>query len=191
MDVKGALTKKYAGVPGFILAGVAGLGIFLFVKMRGASSSTTAASSSGTTPGFTGDTGATGDPGQAGPAGPAGPAPKPAGLWAGLKLNSYGVPPAVWAKWTEHQKELWKLHHTIPAGAAVGGPASVGSRSATLMHYAHPLLTRRVVYSHFVRAVGGPAAHKAEVHRVAGQAGVHPARLEALNPVYTGKIRIA
>lgn len=74
----------------------------------------------------------------------------------------------------------------------VGGAAkSIGSRSARLMHDAHPLIGARVPYQYHVRAIGGPANHAREVHRVALQSGVHPARLMALNPTPTGYIRVA
>ena len=82
-------------------------------------------------------------------------------------------------------------------GAAAGGPTprkhAIGSRSANLMHDAHPLIGAPVKYAHYVR-VGGPRtahAHHANVNRVAQQAGVHPARVAMLNPVPTGLIRIA
>lgn len=73
----------------------------------------------------------------------------------------------------------------------VGGGRSVGSRSARTMTHFHPAITQRVKYAHYVRAIGGPQLHAAEIQRVATQSGVHPARLRALNPVYTGKIRVA
>lgn len=81
------------------------------------------------------------------------------------------------------------------AGVGGGAPRKFhsGSRSAWLHHDAHPLIGAPVKYAHYVR-VGGPnsaAAHHANVHRVAQQAGVHPARVAMLNPVPTGLIRIA
>lgn len=84
------------------------------------------------------------------------------------------------------------------SGGAVGGGApirkhAIGSRSAWLHHDAHPLIGAPVRYAHYVR-VGGPksaAAHRANINRVAQQAGVHPARVAMLNPVPTGLIRIA
>ena len=81
-------------------------------------------------------------------------------------------------------------------GVGVGGPSrkhAIGSRSANLYHDAHPLIGASVRYAHYVR-VGGPrtaAAHHANIHSVAQQAGVHPARVAMLNPVPTGLIRIA
>lgn len=222
--LKEALTKKYAGVPGFILAGVAGLGIFLIVKMHGASSA--AAASGPSSPSSVAQDYTPGTPPSAGRDYPLGrdnqgpfPAPNPlppGGSWGpGRPGSAPGVtppwpssngtaPPArgpVWygpaASFPEHVKEYRKLHPGQPdpvyggLHAGVGGPVSVGSRSASLMHGAHPLLKRRVVYTHFVRAVGGPGAHEGEIHRVAKAAGIHPARLQALNPTYTGRIRIA
>ena len=80
-------------------------------------------------------------------------------------------------------------------GTGVGGPAArkfhSGSRSSHEWHDAHPLVGARVLYPHYVRAVGGPARHVHEVHRVARQAGIHPARVLMLNPQHTGRIRIA
>jgi len=78
----------------------------------------------------------------------------------------------------------------------VGGPGTSrkhasGSRSAALWHDAHPLIGAKVLYPHYVSAVGGPANHGREVARVARQAGVHPARVLMLNPTPTGRIRIA
>lgn len=83
-----------------------------------------------------------------------------------------------------------------PGAVGGGGPIrkhAIGSRSANLMHDAHPLIGAPVRYAHYVR-VGGPrhaAAHHANIQRVAAQAGVHPARVAMLNPVPTGLIRIA
>lgn len=76
--------------------------------------------------------------------------------------------------------------------AGIGGARrSIGSRSANLWHHSHPLIGARVPYQYHVRAVGGAPNHAREVHRVALQAGVHPARLMALNPTPTGYIRVA
>jgi hypothetical protein len=77
---------------------------------------------------------------------------------------------------------------------AIGGPMRkhhVGSRSAHEWHDAHPAIGAKVLYPHYVRAVGGPGRHAAEIHRVARQAGVHPARVLMLNPTHTGRIRVA
>jgi hypothetical protein len=76
-------------------------------------------------------------------------------------------------------------------GAGVGGPASIGSRSATLWSAHHPTLSAPHRYPHFVRSIGGAPNHTREIARVAEQAGVHPARLLMLNPEPTGYIRVA
>ena len=60
-----------------------------------------------------------------------------------------------------------------------------------MWHESHPLVGAPVPYGHFVRAVGGAANHRREIHRVASQAGVHPARVAMLNPHPTGMIRVA
>jgi hypothetical protein len=95
------------------------------------------------------------------------PAPYPWGTPTGATPGTaiYGVRPAVGV-----------------GGARIGGPAAIGSRSANLWHHAHPLVGARVPYSYHVRAVGGAPNHAREVHRVATQAGVHPARIMMLNP---------
>ena len=79
----------------------------------------------------------------------------------------------------------------LGTGGGRGGPVSIGSRSANLMHYAHPDIGARVPYTYHLRAVGGAPNHSREVYRVAQQAGVHPARIAMLNPEPTGFIRVA
>jgi hypothetical protein len=79
-------------------------------------------------------------------------------------------------------------------GGGIGGPVrkhAIGSRSAHQWQDAHPGVGARVPYAHYVRAVGGPRNHIREVHRVAQQSGVHPARILMLNPEPTGRIRVA
>lgn len=80
-------------------------------------------------------------------------------------------------------------------GGGVGGPVrkhAIGSRAAApIWSDAHPLVGAPVRYSHYVRAVGGPGNHQRELHRVAAQSGVHPARVAMLNPTPTGMIRVA
>lgn len=77
-----------------------------------------------------------------------------------------------------------------PIGFAGGPSPSIGSLRSVLMAPFHPDLKRPPRVAHVVQAVGGPAAHRANVHRVARAAGVHPARLFALNPVHTGFIHV-
>jgi len=91
---------------------------------------------------------------------------------------------------------VWAPFAQPAPGAGVGGPGTSrkhasGRRSAVLWSDAHPLVGARVRYPHYVTAVGGPGGHRAEVMRVAQQAGVHPARVAMLNPHPTGRIRIA
>lgn len=74
--------------------------------------------------------------------------------------------------------------------AGVGGPKSIGSRRAQIMAAHHPDLKRSPGIPHVVQAIGGPATHFANVHRIARAAGVHPARLLTLNPHHTGLIHI-
>lgn len=75
-------------------------------------------------------------------------------------------------------------------GATRGRGRSIGSRSAQLMSPWHPDVKRSVKITQTVRGVGGAAGHRTHVHAVAAQAGVHPARLLALNPHYSGVIRV-
>lgn len=93
---------------------------------------------------------------------------------------------------------VWQATPLTGQGAGVtpgvGGPSrhrAAGSRSHFEWHDAHPMVGGRVPYPHYVAAVGGPANHVREVHRVARQAGVHPARVLMLNPEHTGRIRVA
>jgi hypothetical protein len=67
------------------------------------------------------------------------------------------------------------------AGGVGGAGPSRGSSSANLMAHQHPQLHQVVRYPHFhlVGGVGGPAG--GTVQSLARQAGVHPARLIALN----------
>jgi hypothetical protein len=75
---------------------------------------------------------------------------------------------------------------------ATGGPnPSAGSRSADLWEDHHPYHRRVLAYPQFVRAIGGPANHNREIHRIAKQVGLHPARLFQLNPKPGPLIRIA
>lgn len=117
----------------------------------------------------------------------------------------YGATSGFWAQSNYWQPVNWEgqtLYVWAPfaqqapgTGGPVGGPAprkhAIGSRSAHEWHDAHPLVGGQVRYPHYVRAVGGPGNHINEVHRVARAAGVHPARVLMLNPVHTGRIRVA
>jgi len=81
----------------------------------------------------------------------------------------------------------------VPIGGGVGGATrgrSIGNRRAQLMSAHHPDLKQPVRYTQTLAAVGGPGNHVASVHAVAARSGVHPARLLALNPHYSGVIRI-
>lgn len=63
--------------------------------------------------------------------------------------------------------------------SGLGGGRGGGSRSAVLMHHGHPLIKQRVRFPHYhVVGRGGPST----VHAVAHAAGLHPARIMALNP---------
>lgn len=180
MDIKGLLTKSYAGIPGWLIAAAGGVGIWYFF-LRGGSSSSSTSSSSGVSAdsayglGYAQGLQAAGASGQTAPAAPSGTSPV-SGTRPGHGPGEQPLP-------------------TVPSpggGGGVGGFRSSGSRSSSWAgNYFHPAITRRVVYSHYVRAVGGPATHRTEVASVAGRAGLHSARLQALNPIYTGKIRVA
>lgn len=187
-QLKGALTSKIGPFPGWAWAGLTAVGLFLLWPhlsgILGSGSSSSSTSAPDVAPGDQSSSAGS----AVGPPAVTPPPPSASGL------NAYGLSPAVWAGLTEHQKEYWKLHHKIlPAargGAGIGG-GSIGSRSAVLMTPFHPDLGRTVRYPQLVLAAGGPAAHRSELHRVAAQAGVHPARLIALNPHYRGLIRVA
>lgn len=234
MDIKATLVKKYGPFPGYVWAGIAGVGIILAHNVLGIGKSKTTATpgtpaSGVNTTTYFGNPGRPGPPGAAGPPGPAGPPavlpppvspgsaapPKPSPqhrihvvqhgdtLWgiASTYLGSGARWPEIWA--LSHFRsgnpnliypgEIAVLPLDATGGPGLGGPKSIGSRSKSMWHNggAHPGLRRDPAFPQYVRAVGGPRGHVAEVHRVAAAAGVHPARLLALNPFHTGRIRIA
>lgn len=81
----------------------------------------------------------------------------------------------------------------VGGGDGVGGATrgrSIGNRRSVLMSPWHPDVKRTVRVTQTLRGLGGPAGHQAHVHSVALSAGVHPARLLALNPHYTGVVRV-
>lgn len=233
MDIKATLVKKYGPFPGYVWAGIVGVGIIIGHNVLGIGKSsstaalTTPASAAG--PSTFVNPGRAGQPGPAGPPGPSGPPailpppispgsaapPKPAPqhrihvvqhgdtLWgiAQTYLGNGSRWPEIWA--LSHFRsgnpnliypgEIAVLPADATGGAGLGGPKSIGSRSRSMWHNggAHPALRRDPAFPQYVRAVGGPAGHVAEVHRVAAASGVHPGRLLALNPFHTGRIRIA
>jgi hypothetical protein len=75
---------------------------------------------------------------------------------------------------------------TSPTGGRGGGfpgrngPRGIGSRSAELMHAAHPMVKQRPRFPHYAVAAGGPSGRS--IHELAGAAGVHPGRLMVANP---------
>lgn len=181
MDFGSILSKSYFGIPGWLIAVAGGVGVWYFF-LRGQSAGSSSSSSSGVSPdsayglGYAqglqaaqanGTTGTTTVQGQ-----------NPPSNRPGTKKPSGNLKPPGGFN---------------PGGAGgVGGFSSQGSRSSSWAgNYFDPRITRRVVYSHYVRAVGGPMTHRTEVASVAARSGIHVGRLQALNPVYTGKIRIA
>jgi hypothetical protein len=183
MDVKGLLTNKIGPFPGWAWMAAAGVGIwYFFLRGQGSSSSSSGVSTdSAYGLGYAQGLQAAGSTGQTAPAAP--PATTPVASVTHAPMGRQGVNAS-----------------GDPTAPGIGGPRLIGpplrkfhggDRSAVSMAPHHPALTRRVVYSHFVRAAGGPAYHEQEVQRVAAASGVHPARLMALNPTYTGRIRIA
>ena len=198
------LTRKVGPLPGWAWAAMAGVGVWYFFLRGKTSGSTAAASTLSSSPyGQTSAAGAsnmvptTSNSSGPGPTGPAQQAP-------GSTPPAFRLPnePGWWNYSPDSTSPWGYTWHTVqypfgqgnatplPVGGAARKHAS-GSRSAHLMSASHPGLSRRVIYSHFVRSSGGAASHAAEIYRVAAASGVHPARLFALNPVYTGRIRIA
>jgi LysM repeat protein len=171
-------------------------------------------------PGPPGPTGAQGDPGAAGAPGAPGtnaapnPSPPPAASQPQYRQYTIVSGDTLWgiaqkflgngSRWPE----IYRASHlrsgdpnlifpgevvNVPIGGGMGGASSgrsIGNRRAQLMSPHHPDLKNPVRTTQTVAAVGGPANHVANVHAVAARAGVHPARLMALNPHYSGVIRI-
>ena len=106
-------------------------------------------------------------------------------------LQPSNSPPPSWLPQYSYQVAELPEGATIQQYLGGIGGGSVGSRSATLFAGHHPLARVAHRYPHFVRAVGGAPNHTREVHRVAQQSGVHPARLMMLNPEPTGWLRVA
>jgi hypothetical protein len=186
------LTQKFGGVPGWMIAvGGAGLAYFLFVR-KGAASGAPASAAAGA---------GTFDPKsyqegffegasyyqtqgtRAAATAPTGSAPpsQPGKPWPPRPL---GVPPA-----TQPTVGL----PSVP-GTGGGGPVqqgrgnSIGSRAAEPHAYFHGSMKRQPKFPHFTHGgVGGAEA----VHATAHAAGVHPARLQALNPLRHRFIRVA
>jgi hypothetical protein len=209
-QIKGALTKKIGPFPGWAWAGIAAVGVWLLAPHLGSltGSSASAGAATGTVTDTTGVSAAPSSPTPAAsPAGSvagtpgafqgllAGPAP-PGGPQVYASDNYQDVVNYLKANGGGHiwntQSGTW-VSTVSPSGqVGVGGPkAAIGNRRSTLMSAHHPDLKLPVRYPQTLRAVGGPAAHTANVHRVAHAAGVHPARLLALNSHYRGIVRIA
>jgi hypothetical protein len=197
-QIKGALTNRIGPFPGYVWAGIVIGGLFLVSKLRGGGLSGSNAGVSAPSPNpSSSQPGAQGLPGLQGPPGPAGtsgglPHVDPNPKSRALQTDVGWWDPATNQVWTSGQG--WH-----PRGGAGGGDdgvggatrgRSIGSRSSNLMWHGHPAIKRNVKVTQTVRGLGGPAGHVAHVHAVAGQTGVHPARLLALNPHYSGVIRI-
>lgn len=213
-----ALTKKYGPLPGYAWAGIAALAAWLIVPrlsgMFGSSSSSS--SSNALAPGAPAATvdssgqpiyyqpGAPNyyyppgqGPGSSLAASPAAATPAGALPRTGPALTGQPCPPGMAGP---------GVPYCHPAGASdfggkilpsnytgIGGPSrtrSIGNRRAQLMSAHHPDLKTPVRYTQTLAAIGGPSNHVASVHAIAKRAGVHPARLLALNSVYSGVIRI-
>lgn len=183
MDIGGLLTNKIAGIPGWVIALGGGVAIWYFF-LRGQSSGSSSSSSGVSTDSAYGlgyaqglqAAQANGTSATSATSGAASSTP-PQQKKRGGDYTPPAYPPG---------------YNPAPQGGGVGGFSSQGSRSSEWIgNYFHPSVTRRVVYSHYVRAVGGAATHRAEVASVAKRAGINAARLHVLNPHHTGKIRVA
>lgn len=75
-------------------------------------------------------------------------------------------------------------------GGTRGRNRSIGNRRAQLMSPWHPDIKRSVKVTQTLRGMGGAGGHTSHVHAVAASTGLHPARLLALNPHYSGVIRV-
>lgn len=204
-SIKGALTAKIAGVPGFVWAAGLGLAAFFILPRFLGSSSSSPGSSAGNVSsggdfqsgyaqgfnagqGYAGQTASGAPPSGSPPPGrpshplPAVPPPQPPPVPGNPADGIYpGLPVGL------------PMNARLTGVPGVGGPP-VGSLSADELEDHHPTHRRRVIYPHYVRVGGGggPAAHRARVHAIARQAGLNPARLMALNPDHrTRLIRVA
>lgn len=219
-QIKGALTNRIGPFPGYVWAGIVVIGAFVFLRGRPLASTTSRVAASPQAsaqglpgaagiagpPGPQGIPGIAGAPGVAGAVGPPGPTGQaPAGFLTYQQWLASGRPDIQagidQGRWNDligqYTKEAiaWSRAHPGGGGDGVGGATrgrakSIGSRSAVLMSPWHPAIKRNVQVTQTVRGLGGAAGHTAHVHSVAAQAGIHPARLMALNPHYSGVIRI-
>jgi len=181
LDLGGALTQKFGPFPGWAwLLGI-GAGVFLLAPkvLKGGSGSTATAP----------------------PAGTFDPASYQAGFAQGATYNytgAQGTPAPTLPSTTglattpsvpQSPPNPARRGERLPAQPVrygIGGEgrsSSIGSRSADPHAYFHPSMKQPPLYPHFVRGgVGGAAGpHQASVHAIAHAAGIHPARLLALN----------
>jgi hypothetical protein len=121
-----------------------------------------------------------GAPGQAGPAGPAG---ADAGQATDITVSRPGIRWPIAPVRSPGGVSSPLRGQPVRYGAGGGRSDSIGSRSADDHAYFHPSMKQPPLYPHFVRGgVGGAAApHQVAVHNIAHAAGIHPARLLALN----------
>jgi hypothetical protein len=206
------LAVKYAGFPLWAWLGLAGISAWLILPRFASAQSSAPLSSTpvdlttgvmmvGYTPGGAGYFGSSGLAGAAaaGPAAAAAQAAAPASYNTASSAAPYTQPGTYDPFWgpgtsptavNDAAQAVLAGANGQPVGFAGGPSPSIGSLRTTLMSPFHPDLKRQPKVAHVVQAVGGPAAHRANVHRIARAAGVHPARLLALNPVHTGLIHV-
>ena len=210
LNLGAALSAKYAGVPGWMIAGgVAVVSIFVVPKLfhGGGSSSGTQGGAApagnqgyalGFNEGFRAGQGVT-----PGTPPPPTPPPPPRSWWPPLPPwfrpvdpppvngHPFGVAPSPPGGWGPGDRGanpsppnvVVAFPRRFPLGVGGAGAAgSAGDLSKDLYEDHHPLVDDRLVYPHFVRGVGGPAAREAQIHAIARQTQVHPARIQALNP---------
>lgn len=182
------LTQKIGPFPGYVWALVVGGAVFfLGPKLLGSKSASSGTTASGFDPQSFQAGWAQGVAYQ-----PGGSNQSPNPVPDNLPPQPAPIPPVKYAP-GQNPGGISDFNVRHGVGGDSGRSASVSSRSADPHAYFHPLMKVAPRYAHFAQGgVGGSApAHAIAVHGAAHTAGVHPARLQALNPKPHKFIRIA